>query len=83
MNKRVESDERQSKERTLGTTEHFRKVLIDEVKSETPLGKDISIVNIARYNKMSTVSMKYGEYYCYETSLDQEEVEKIVSVRKL
>ena len=78
---RVESDERQSKERTLGTTEHFRKVLIDEVKSETPLGKDISIVNIARYNKMSTVSMKYGEYYCYlETSLNQKEVEKIVSV---
>jgi hypothetical protein len=77
-----EKESEMKKERTKGKREYFiEKLITNASMSYPPLGKDIQIHDVIRYNKISTPIMKHGEFYVQmKTHLSLSEIQKIVFV---
>ena len=77
-----EQETEMKKERTKGKREYFVQKLIENGSATyPPLGKDIHIHDVIRYNKISTPVMKHGEFYVQlKSNLSLSEIQKVVFI---
>ena len=70
------------KEMTKGKREYYVKKLIDNANAmHPPLGKEISVVDVIRFQGASSPIMKHGEFYVYfETNLSLSNLRDIVFI---